>query len=600
MNGLKLLAEGENAMIAKNMDKLSSSISGISSEMVSPQLLTKAEALRGANPWFEDIFAAGKTEIHILIVADGNISFAPESDFGLTELIKKALLPSAMPWEEITVVKAHRSGGDKGEDIPGFRFDKPLEHPKGHPLSYYDQIWLFGYESELDEYTKKPPDETLTDSELRELAKFMNNGGGVFAAGDHDDLGAALCGRVPRVRSMRKWFFKDNPPPRNTELRIDTLREGHDEGFQKNDQSDDIPQEIRPVFRMNDAKSAKPHELLRNGPLAITVLPDHMHEGECLIPPDLTAEICLDDGTRFKEYPPERGKDENQRLSPIVVAISTSASGLVVGDTGGDHPPVIPRCYNVIVAYNGHHAGKANDESERDGVGRVVVDASFHHFVNINLKGEGVEGDLKQGFYDKFGKPTSDYRAIKQYFRNIDLWLRPPEKQASYYLNMLLAARYLSPLIEEVRPGDKATWENLVFIGTATQQAIAERFSPADVARCAFAAASTISEDFKLGLEKVLDPWAVSSTQADHSYLLFNTDIIFKLLLGSAMLGLARYLPETSSKVSRALAEGEERQYQLRDLISTSVRAAGEILSPLVTQSHVALESFMNILDASL
>lgn len=581
-------------MIAKNINKLSSSISGTGHEMVSPQLLTKAEALRRANPWFEDIFAEGRTKIRILIVADGDISFDADSEFGLTELIEEALLPSAMPWEDITVVKAHRSGNGKGVDFPDFRFD----NPGNPPLSDYDQIWLFGYERELDEITGKPPEATLTDSELRELTKFMNNGGGVFATGDHEDLGAALCGRVPRVGSMRKWFSKDCPPPRNTELRLDTLREGHNAGFQKSDQSDDVPQEIRPIFKKNDATSSRPHDLLRNDSLAITVLPDHMHEGECRIPEDLTAEICLDDGTRFKEYPPERSKDENQRLSPVVVAISTSASGLVIGDTEGDHPPVIPRCFNVIVAYNGHQAGKASDESVRDGVGRVVVDASFHHFININLKGEGIEGDPNQGFYDKCGKPTSDYRAIKQYYRNIDLWLRPAEKQVSYYLNMLLAARYLSPLIEEVRPGDKATRENLIFTGTATWQAIAERFLPADATRCAFIAASTISEDFKLGLEKVLDPWAVSSTQADHSYLMFNTDIILKLLLGSAMLGIARNLPETSSKVSRALAEGVERENQLRELVSTGVRASGEILSTLVEQSHAALESFMKTLDA--
>ena len=588
-------------MNSRNVKRRLRSMSGVSNEMAAPPLVTKAEALRRANPWFEEIFAEGKTKIRILIVADGNIAFV-DSDFGLTELINKALLLGRMPWEEIKVIKAHRSGKGKGEDIPDFRFDKLPKPPNDHPLSYYDQIWLFGYEGEINRATGKPPDDILTDSELRELAKYMNNGGGVFAVGDHEDFGAALCGRVPRVRSMRKWLREDDPPPRNTELRIDTLREG-DIGFQKNDQSDAIPQEIRPVQRMKDTKSSAPHDLLRNGAAAITVQPDHMHEGECIIPDadDLTAKICLDDGTKFKEYPPERGQPEGERLSPVVVAISTSASGVVVGDPPSPHPPVIPRCYKAIVAYDGHLAGKASDESQREGVGRVVVDASFHHFVDINLKGEGIEGDTKQGFYDECGNPTADYLAIKQYFRNIDLWLRPPEKQMSHYMNMLLAIRYLSPLVEEVRPSDEITIENLIAVGISTQQAIAERFSPNDATRCALIAAGTISRDFKHNLEKLLDPWAVSSAQeASLSPLLFNTDIILKLLLGGAVLGIARQLPESASRVSGVLAAGDKRQEQLRYFISAAVREAYTHLGTVLEQARGDLENFKGILDASL
>ena len=33
----------------------------------------------------------------------------------------------------------------------------------------------------------------------------MDGGGGLFATGDHGALGKALCGEVPRARSMRRW-----------------------------------------------------------------------------------------------------------------------------------------------------------------------------------------------------------------------------------------------------------------------------------------------------------------------------------------------------------------------------------------------------------
>ena len=65
----------------------------------------------------------------------------------------------------------------------------------------------------------------------------MNNGGGVFAVGDHAGLGLSLSGGVPRVRTMRKWWYPETgpfgnepiaPPPTNGSggNRLDTTRPG--------------------------------------------------------------------------------------------------------------------------------------------------------------------------------------------------------------------------------------------------------------------------------------------------------------------------------------------------------------------------------------
>ena len=40
----------------------------------------------------------------------------------------------------------------------------------------------------------------------------MENGGGFFATGDHANLGSPLCGLIPRVRSMRRWWTGAPPP----------------------------------------------------------------------------------------------------------------------------------------------------------------------------------------------------------------------------------------------------------------------------------------------------------------------------------------------------------------------------------------------------
>jgi hypothetical protein len=39
----------------------------------------------------------------------------------------------------------------------------------------------------------------------------MDAGGGVFVTGDHEDLGAALSSKIPRVSKMRRWEPRDTP-----------------------------------------------------------------------------------------------------------------------------------------------------------------------------------------------------------------------------------------------------------------------------------------------------------------------------------------------------------------------------------------------------
>jgi hypothetical protein len=55
-------------------------------------------------------------------------------------------------------------------------------------------------------------------------------------------------------------------------------------------------------------------------------------------------------------------------------------------------------------------------------VGRVVCDATWHHFVNINLNGSGagldpMNGLPRTGLY-AFGIPTPEYLKIQRYYLN--------------------------------------------------------------------------------------------------------------------------------------------------------------------------------------
>src|SRR5205085_1929734 len=145
--------------------------------------LKVSEGVLSAYPWLEGILAAtGTCRTPILLVADGFLDFGHHF-FGLSRLVE-ALRQSSRPRAEIVVSTAHRgerSDGREAEDYL-FKFEK-----EAFGIDRYEQVWLFGYENKNG---------ALTESELKILAEFMNQGGGVFATGDHADLGLALCGNV--------------------------------------------------------------------------------------------------------------------------------------------------------------------------------------------------------------------------------------------------------------------------------------------------------------------------------------------------------------------------------------------------------------------
>src|SRR5215210_2881975 len=147
--------------------------------------------------------------IRLLLVADSFLYFSDE-DFGLSDLIG-VLRNEPFPFARFEITTGHRDNVSDAQAgignpnvtraIKNFRFDNASHFPAGG----YDQVWLFAAgRSRLvgGNWTGKLP-----DAEIRKLCEFMDGGGGVFATGDHEDLGAAMNGFVPRIRAMRQWFF---------------------------------------------------------------------------------------------------------------------------------------------------------------------------------------------------------------------------------------------------------------------------------------------------------------------------------------------------------------------------------------------------------
>jgi hypothetical protein len=280
--------------------------------------------------------------IEILIVLDGTTTFAPAIDpsdlnFSLSEVV--GTLQNAQQSPKFNVTKAHRNTDPyHAADIDTFTFDRHDQYA----LSNFDEVWLLGY----DGPSNSSP-QLLSPNENAAIAAFMNAGGGVFATGDHEDLGASMSGHIPRVRSMRKWFVNQIidpnthqsylPPgwpeaptgyePRQPQkwgagTRHDTLQKDVNGAYFFDNQSDDIPQTLQIITD----SAGYPHPVLAdwlNGSpfAAISHFPDHMHEGEVIVPwPGITNPTI--GGTEFDEYPTKAS------IHPLPTII---ANGTVIG-----------------------------------------------------------------------------------------------------------------------------------------------------------------------------------------------------------------------------------------------------------------------------
>ena len=269
-------------------------------------------------------------------------------------------------------------------------------------LDDWDQLWLFGdlpnYEDGADGAMTDDDIRTfgLTDEELKIIAKWMDRGGGVFATGDHTLLGASLASRRPRVRTMRRWTLAQRVPARDSSRRHETL--------QPNPDADDIErdtllQRVELVYRqIGDwpfGGAPTPHPLFRSVHGPIDRFPDHMHEGEVMPDDEVPLDQPLDiPGYDRPEYPHVEAVLGNAfsdaalpfaRPRPHVVAFGRTTNTQFPGDvfsrtlllSGRADPPIFAptKRFGLVGVYDGDSVG----------IGRVVVDSTWHHWLSVNL-----------------------------------------------------------------------------------------------------------------------------------------------------------------------------------------------------------------------
>jgi hypothetical protein len=369
-------------------------------------------------PW---LWAA---RVRILFVIDGRVLTTKSvRTFGLGLLLDTLRDESFAWWVRFEIDIAKREGrqvviqspGPYGLKYSGFRFDQAA-----FDLDDYDQVWFFGDRPGKeaddagvgDEIIRLARNHPLVDAELKIVATWMDGGGGVFAAGDHSLLGASMCSRIPRVRTMRKWTHAQGVPTFGGTTRHETLQPGTTTDVDVREE-DVFGQPIEPVFQTIGSPpfvlSRRPHPLLCAGGKVIDTFPDHMHEGEVIEDDDVELRRPLDiAGYDRDEYPLElpieqpaaaRGESGGglKRTRPRVIAHGTT--------TNPENPG---KRFALISTYNG----------DRAGIGRVVVDSTWHHWFSLNTR----------GFKD--GNPAL-YTSIQAYHRNVALWLARPQQRVS-------------------------------------------------------------------------------------------------------------------------------------------------------------------------
>jgi hypothetical protein len=230
--------------------------------------------------------------------------------------------------------------------------------------SDFAELWLFALDS----------GDVLSRAECQAITRFRQRGGGILTTRDHQDMGSSLCslGGIGAAHH----FHSRNPEPDPDRHVPDDVETPTIEWPNYHSGSNGDFQRIVPIEPL--------HDLLRGATPSgrLELFPAHPHEGAVGVPPGETQARVVAEGTSL-------------------------ATG---------------RRFNLAVAFE----RSRGPEGHR--LGRGVAESSFHHFADYNW-------DTSRGAPSFVTEPVgqgmkTEPRAladIKQYVRNLALWLAPED-----------------------------------------------------------------------------------------------------------------------------------------------------------------------------
>jgi hypothetical protein len=422
------------------------------------QLTRHLEALKPdfIKPFYPKWWWWKRCTVKVLVVTDGGLNFGT-GVVGLSEFLTAFNELQATTWYNYQITLGHRSTSPASTNplvvsqVNNFNFQTSVT------LTDFDQVWLFGINTGGG----------LPAAELAVVETYMNGGGGLFATGDHGSLGSALCGNISRVKDMRHWSDTPagaandaNEVSMNGRKRNDTNRPRSGDATSRffDNQSDNIPQTIA----VRTFGGGQPHPLLsistsiRSSGI-IDIMPDHPHEGECKQETSFTV--------------------NGVTVPTQIIATSFVLGGSTTNGGNGGKAATDPHCFPSIAVWDGRPAN----------AGRIVIDSTWHHFVNVNLNGTGSQGpaftpnDLPG---QQSGLTAADFNVVRRYYMNIALWMS--RKKSWWCLRRFLFVELLknSQLIEASlnNPSEKLekiTLADLSSIGSLAEEILSAKYSPA-------------------------------------------------------------------------------------------------------------------------
>lgn len=450
--------------------------------------------------------------VKVLIVADGGLNFGI-GGFDLSEFLTAFNQLQATTWSNYQITLGHRSiiipstNPLVVNQISNFNFQTSVT------LNDFDQVWLFGINSGAG----------LPAAELAVVESYMDGGGGLFATGDHGTLGSSLSSNITRVKDMRYWA--DTPPGSPNDVnevsmtgkrRNDTNRPmpGDATSLYFDNQSDDVPQTIA----VRTFGAGMPHPLLSISTTIrpsgiIDIMPDHPHEGE------------VKPATSFT-------------VNSVTVPTQIIATSFVLGGSttnGGSFGKALtePHCFPSIAVWDGRLAN----------VGRIVVDSTWHHFVNINLNGVGSAGGDIPG--QQPGLTAADFGVVRRYYMNISLWMS--RRQSWWCWRRFLWIELLkdSQLIEAslnnpVEKLENISLADLSSIGSMAEEVLSTKFNPSFAREFLIDAFESINPNLAamLNIFQPLTKEKADTLKADYYQPWFNLDLILYTAIGAGFIAL--------------------------------------------------------------
>lgn len=398
-------------------------------------------------------------------------------------------------------------------------------------LSDFDVIFMFGFD--VDQSSGADPRSNLcwdgggAEDQVWAFVQFMQDGRGIFATGDHEDRGSALCGSIPRVRAMRRWWWdyalpanrynkgegpygSDNygfsfvfsvtiehpfnrapytelgdmcAPPAVGPYRLDTTQPGpkgvetvYDVWVDKDvtgvpfdRQSDDIPQPLRvtvnhPILALSTGRT-------------LSQLPDHMHEGLVIGTGDAdkwgfasNEGGMMNAGQTFSYWRGGHPVAEfptvggNQPLPQVIAQISNET--YPTPSTEKAHGGALDAPFSGV-----WHGAISVYDGTAVNVGRLVAQTTFHHFIDLNLTGDPLN-PARTGFTPKPGI-LEDFAS---YWFNLAVWLAPTHTRRAMFFRALDLARREPTIRMAARPAMALSGNAVHDIGQMVAQRLDDQF----------------------------------------------------------------------------------------------------------------------------